>query len=308
MRDTTLLGPWVRRFLLEHLIGERNLARNTQQSYRDTLCQLIPFASARVHKPVDRLAMTDVSAEIVRDFLSDIEVCRGCSVATRNQRLAAIHALARFVGEHVSVSTGGGFFASARNALRLFVYQAGMRLIAASGDIDLKALKDNINLLAKLNVTVTATKVTISAQQEVEINGGGSYTRWTASQIKSGTSGGFEVHSASRTFVGPDSVSSPNIPALPPEKEQLHFALQQLPGEGHQVVSEPYDLYKGGAKIGEGVTDEFGRIIVKDHQAGTPAYTARLSNGAEYDLNVKDALEADPDHVDQRTNWGERYT
>jgi integrase/recombinase XerD len=100
MRDTTLLGPWVRRFLLEHLIGERNLARNTQQSYRDTLCQLIPFASGRVHKPVDRLAMTDVSAEIVRDFLSDIEVCRGCSVATRNQRLAAIHALARFVGEH----------------------------------------------------------------------------------------------------------------------------------------------------------------------------------------------------------------
>jgi integrase/recombinase XerD len=48
MCDTTLLGPWVRRFLLEHLIGERNLARNTQQSYRDTLCQLIPLASARV--------------------------------------------------------------------------------------------------------------------------------------------------------------------------------------------------------------------------------------------------------------------
>nr|WP_328706774.1 tyrosine-type recombinase/integrase [Cupriavidus necator] len=77
-----------------------NLARNTQQSYRDTLCQLIPFVSGQAHKPVDRLAMTDMSAEIVRDFLSDIEVRRGCSVATRNQRLAAIHALARFVGEH----------------------------------------------------------------------------------------------------------------------------------------------------------------------------------------------------------------
>ncbi|MEW6341960.1 MAG: type VI secretion system tip protein TssI/VgrG [Pseudomonadota bacterium] len=210
-------------------------------------------------------------------------------------------------GEHVSVSTGGGFFASARNALRLFVYQAGMRLIAASGDIDIKALKDNINLLAKLNVTVTASKITISAQQEVEINGGGSYTRWTSGQIRSGTSGGFEVHSASRTFTGPDSVGTPNIPALPPEKEQLHFALQQLPGEGQQVVSEPYDLYKGGTKIGEGVTDEFGRIVVKDHQAGTPAYTARLSNGAEYNLNVKDALEPDPEHVDQLSNAGERY-
>ena len=37
MNDPSLLGPWVRRFLLEHLVGERNLARNTQVSYRDAL-------------------------------------------------------------------------------------------------------------------------------------------------------------------------------------------------------------------------------------------------------------------------------
>ncbi|WP_321888801.1 type VI secretion system Vgr family protein [Paraburkholderia bannensis] len=211
-------------------------------------------------------------------------------------------------GEHLSVSTGGGFFASARRAVRLFAYEAGMRLVAASGDIDVKALKDSINLLAKLNVTVTASKITISAQQEVEINGGGSYTRWSGGQIKSGTSGGFEVHSANRTFVGPDSVATPAIAALPPEKEQLHFALQALPGEGHQIASAPYDLYKGGAKIGEGVTDEFGRIVVEDHQVGTQAYSARLSNGAQYDLNVKDALNVDPAHVDQLTNRGERFS
>src|ERR1039458_7010267 len=43
MNDLTLLGPWVRRFLLEHLVAERNLARNTQRSYRDALTLLIPF-------------------------------------------------------------------------------------------------------------------------------------------------------------------------------------------------------------------------------------------------------------------------
>ena len=209
-------------------------------------------------------------------------------------------------GENVSIGAGGSLFASMRNSLRLFVYRAGMRLVAAAGDIDLKALKDSINLLAKLNVTVTANKITISAQQEVEINGGGSYTRWTAGQIKSGTSGGFEVHSASRTLVGPDSVSTPVMPAQAPEKEQLHFALQALAGEGHPVANVPYDIYKGGAKIGEGVTDEFGRIVVKNHETGTPAYTAKLSNGAEYDLDVKDALNDDPDHLDQRSNRGER--
>lgn len=209
-------------------------------------------------------------------------------------------------GEHVSISTGGGFFASARRALRLFVTEAGMRLIAAAGDIDVKALKDSINLLAKLNVTVTATKITLSAQQEVEINGGGSYTRWTAGQIKSGTSGGFEVHAANHTWTGPDSVSTPSIPALPPEKEQLHFALGALPGEAHLYVSEPYDLYKGGAKIGQGVTDEFGRVVVNDHEPGTPAYQVKLANGGQFDLKVKDALQDDPDHHDQRTNRGER--
>jgi len=100
MRDTTLLGPWIRRFLLEHLVSERNLALNTRHSYRDALCLLIPFVSSRLHKPVDRLTVTDVSAQLVRDFLGDIETSRHCSIATRNQRLAAIHALARFVGEH----------------------------------------------------------------------------------------------------------------------------------------------------------------------------------------------------------------
>ena len=46
MSDTTPLGVWVRRFLLEHLVGERNLARNTQRSYRDTLVLLLPCCSS----------------------------------------------------------------------------------------------------------------------------------------------------------------------------------------------------------------------------------------------------------------------
>ena len=69
MRDTTLLGPWIRRFLLEHLVSERNLAANTRHSYRDAMCLLIPFVSGRLHKPVDRLTVIDVSAQLVRDFL-----------------------------------------------------------------------------------------------------------------------------------------------------------------------------------------------------------------------------------------------
>jgi site-specific recombinase XerD len=61
MNDKALLGPWVRRFLLEHLIAERNLARNTQRSYRDALTLLIPFVADKLHQTVDRLTVVDVS-------------------------------------------------------------------------------------------------------------------------------------------------------------------------------------------------------------------------------------------------------
>jgi integrase/recombinase XerD len=100
MPDASLLGPWVRRFLMEHLVSERNLARNTQRSYRDTLRLVLPDVSQRAGKPIERLAVTDLSADRVRQFLGELEEKRGCAIATRNQRLATIHALARFIGLH----------------------------------------------------------------------------------------------------------------------------------------------------------------------------------------------------------------
>ena len=100
MREHALLAPWVRRFLLEHIVAERNLARNTQLGYRDTLAQLLPFVAAKTHRSVDRLLIEDVSAELTRSFLAHIESERGCAVQTRNHRLAAIHSMARFIGAH----------------------------------------------------------------------------------------------------------------------------------------------------------------------------------------------------------------
>ncbi|ESS41131.1 Rhs element Vgr protein [Burkholderia cenocepacia KC-01] len=71
-------------------------------------------------------------------------------------------------------------------------------------------------------------------------------------------------------------------------------------------MDEPYELFKGDTKIGEGVTDEFGRVIVRDHQPGTKAYRVELSNGGQFNLKVRDALNHDPEHADLRSNRGER--
>jgi len=98
MPDRERLGPWLRRFLTEYIFSERNLSRNTRASYRDTFKLLLPFASRTVRRPVDRLAVRDLTSRLVLKFLAHLEEDRGCSVRTRNRRLAAIRAFARFVG------------------------------------------------------------------------------------------------------------------------------------------------------------------------------------------------------------------
>lgn len=100
MSKVSLLGPWIRRFLLEHLVSERNLAANTQRSYRDTLRLLLPLLARRARRSVDRLVVDDVTPDQVRVFLKELEEKRSCSVATRNQRLAAIRSLAHFISLH----------------------------------------------------------------------------------------------------------------------------------------------------------------------------------------------------------------
>jgi site-specific recombinase XerD len=65
MRDETLLGSWVRRFLLEHLVAERNLSRNAQASYRDTLALLLPFASRHGGRAIDRMTVEDLTPSLV---------------------------------------------------------------------------------------------------------------------------------------------------------------------------------------------------------------------------------------------------
>src|SRR6516162_4536084 len=92
MADHASVGLWVRRYLSEYLVHECGASRNTQQSYRDTFCLFLPFVAAQRKTAVDELVIDDLSPSTVSDFLAHLEQTRNCSVATRNQRLATLHA------------------------------------------------------------------------------------------------------------------------------------------------------------------------------------------------------------------------
>lgn len=100
MNDVESLGPWVRRFLVEHLVTRRNLARTTQLAYRDTLAMVIRHVVAATGKRADLLKVEDISRELVTKCLAYREHERGCTPRTSNRHLAALHSFARFVSEY----------------------------------------------------------------------------------------------------------------------------------------------------------------------------------------------------------------
>lgn len=101
MTTTHALGPFVRRFLLEEVVADRNLSINTQRSYRDTFRLLFRFLTEHHATDPTRVTVEQLTPDLVRGFLSHLEEKRHCAVATRNQRLAALRSLFRFIGRQV---------------------------------------------------------------------------------------------------------------------------------------------------------------------------------------------------------------
>ena len=101
MSNHHLMGPFVRRFLIEELVTNRNLSPNTQKSYRDTIRLLFNFVAQRYSTDPTRVTVEQVDAVVISTFLAHLENNRGNSIATRNQRLAALHSLFRFIGRLV---------------------------------------------------------------------------------------------------------------------------------------------------------------------------------------------------------------
>ena len=96
-----LMGPFVRRFLLEDLVADRNLSPNTQKSYRDTIRLLFSYVAEHHKTDPVRITVEQIDAAVVRSFLAYLERERGNVTSTRNQRLAALHSLFRFTGRQV---------------------------------------------------------------------------------------------------------------------------------------------------------------------------------------------------------------
>jgi hypothetical protein len=81
MPEHHLLGSHIRRFLLEHVVADRNLSRNTQRNYRDAIRVLLRFMTDRHRIDPANLTVEHVTTGVVREFLQYLEQERGNAAA-----------------------------------------------------------------------------------------------------------------------------------------------------------------------------------------------------------------------------------
>jgi integrase/recombinase XerD len=90
------LARALRGFFADHLPRVRGTSPHTVQSYRDSLVLLLRFVAEQRTRSVSRLDLDDLGPQDVLAFLQYLETDRHNLVATRNVRLAAIHAFFRY--------------------------------------------------------------------------------------------------------------------------------------------------------------------------------------------------------------------
>lgn len=83
-------------FFTDRLMRQRQASPHTIASYRDTFRLLLEFVQLRLKKAPSALALDDLDAPLLGEFLDDLESRRGISARTRNVRLAAIHSFFKY--------------------------------------------------------------------------------------------------------------------------------------------------------------------------------------------------------------------
>lgn len=217
------------------------------------------------------------------------------ATATRSIHIASGEHVAVTSGGNLSVATQDGLFASVRQGLRLFVHKVGMRLIAASGDIDIQALTNSIRLLAKLNITLDAERITITAKEEIVLNGAGSYMKLNGGGIEKGTKGIIRSHASKHEFVGAKNLDIANVMPLQADlKGKGIFNLgSHAAAGGRPQAGVPYKLYKDGCVVEQGKADDDGNFVFKHEINADARYMVELPSGDTYEI---DCTEEPEDH------------
>ncbi|MBD2801073.1 type VI secretion system tip protein VgrG [Xenorhabdus sp. M] len=184
---------------------------------------------------------------------------------------------------------------AAGKAISLFAREAGMKLFANKGKIEMQAQGDEMHLSALKDLTMSshAGKTIISAKDELLLMCGSAYIRLKNGEIEYGSPANQIVKASNWSVQGAESmdITHPEFPQSIP-KQSMRFQLFGSPLSPTAIRdTEPYELYANGELIQKGLSDKEGNITI-EHHASIDSYEIKLPLSCDsYQINIKNAGE-----------------
>ena len=97
MNTKTDFAKYLSKYLSSYLPYERNVSPNTIAAYRDTFVLFINYMKDIMQVKADKITFDCITKENVINFLDWLTDRKGCSISTRNCRLAAIHSFISYL-------------------------------------------------------------------------------------------------------------------------------------------------------------------------------------------------------------------
>ena len=193
MSKSTDFAYHLTNYLTKYLPGEIGASKNTLLSYRDTFGLLLRFSRSKEEIKEEKLTLKQIDKAFVIRFLAWIENERHCSVSTRNQRLAAIHAFFSYlqpaipellfqIQEILSIP-----MKKHRQSTMNFLSEEGVKALLAEPDLSTKTGRKHLLILSFLFETgcrvqeivdVIAADATYNANTVVKLTGKGNKSRF----------------------------------------------------------------------------------------------------------------------------------
>ncbi|MFM0185551.1 type VI secretion system Vgr family protein [Paraburkholderia nemoris] len=192
----------------------------------------------------------------------------GIALSTpRSTHIAADQQVNIVSGQNTHIATGKSLVASVAQRISLFVQNAGMKLFAAKGKVEIQAHSDNIELTAQktLRLLSATEKIEAAANQEILLTSGGAYIRIAGGNIEIHAPGNIDIKGSQHSFNGPASTTYP-LPALPTSRYDT--AMQYLYHDNEPVQGAKYMATLSDGSTRQGTLDAQGRMNLKDVPVG----------------------------------------
>ncbi|MBK3779998.1 type VI secretion system tip protein VgrG [Paraburkholderia aspalathi] len=195
----------------------------------------------------------------------------GIAVSTQQSvHVGADEQLNLVSGQSTHIATGKSLIASVAQSISLFVQNAGMKLFAARGKVEIQAQSDNLELTAQKTVKLLSAteKVEVAASQGVLLTSGGAYIRIANGNIEIHAPGMIDIKGAQHSFNGPTQ-GTYDLPALP--KGDLHnrLELNLVDDKLKAVPNAPYKVVFDNGTTLAGKLDANGHAVLHDVPDGT---------------------------------------